>query len=227
MRRFPAERVEVGEITLPAETRRHAIAVLRLGIGDAIELFDAGGRSGIGTIVAVDPLIVRIDAVTEPAKRSPLVIASAVPKGERADWMVEKLSELGVDAWVPLRTARSVVHPDGTAKFERWKRIAAEASRQCGRAGVMEIRALTAFATVLGEANAATTSIAVPGAATTPVGELTLIGPEGGWDEAELASAASAGIRSIGLAPTVLRVETAAVAAAVLAAVPRSSAVAE
>ena len=76
-------------------------------------------------------------------------VASAVPKGPRADWMVEKLSELGATAFVPLQTARSVAMPSGSGKLDRWSRLAAEAAKQCGRPGVMRIEPLTPVADVI------------------------------------------------------------------------------
>src|SRR6185295_16110244 len=120
--------------------------VLRLSTGAELELFDDAGRVARGEIVATEPLVrVRVGEVgTVRHSTRAVTIASAVPKGERADWMIEKLSELGCERFVPLATARSVVLPEGKNKRERWIRIATESAKQSRRAGVMRIDELTA-----------------------------------------------------------------------------------
>ena len=190
-------------------------------------------------------MLVRVDAAmsrTAPATRSTWTVAAAVPKGERADWMVEKLSELGTAAFVPLAAARSVVLPEGKNKRERWSRIATEAAKQSRRAGVMRIGELTSVGPVLEDlaetSNAAGWYFSTAGDAK-PAGEaadalpagtrsiVAFVGPEGGWTDDELSRFAAAGLTPVRLTPTVLRVETAAVAAAAVigAVVARASAV--
>src|SRR5205823_5762281 len=129
------------EIKLDATQSHHARDVLRLSDGAVVELFDNAGAVARGQIVAVDPhVVVRVESIANGVDPSlEIVVASAVPKGERADWMIEKLSELGVSKFTPLATARSVVHPRGTGKMQRWRRIAVESAKQSRRAGVMRI----------------------------------------------------------------------------------------
>ncbi len=220
----------MGENRLGHDASHHAKKVLRLKTGDAVELFDDAGNVGQGEITndASDGLIVRIDtqAHGKPAvgfEPSPVHIASAVPKSSRADWMVEKLSELGVARFTPLATERAVVLPEGVGKIGRWQRIAEEAARQSGRVGVMAIDPLTRLDKMLaGEPGffGSTASPAVPlaGAIAAAVSPVTiLIGPEGGWSDAEIARLLAAEWRAVTLGPTVLRIETAAIAAAVIA----------
>ena len=89
-------------------------------------------------------LAVQVEEVHEPAADGlSWTVAAAVPKGERADWMVEKLSELGCHAFVPLLAERSVVQPKGTGKRDRWLRLATESAKQCRRRGVMRIESPT------------------------------------------------------------------------------------
>jgi 16S rRNA (uracil1498-N3)-methyltransferase len=208
--------------------------------GDALELFDDHGAVADAVIdrIAANEVLVHVGTVRatgsgtadEPART--LTIAAAVPRGPRADWMVEKLSELGVSGFVPLVTARSVVLPTGQGKTLRWQRIAAEAARQSRRAGVMRIQRLTELPEAV---NAATAS---PGhsawflstaPSVTPLARLVnesmnwsaltlFVGPEGGWTQAELRAFADAGLTGVALTRTILRVETAAVAAAVIVA---------
>ena len=169
------------------------------------------------------------DTGPAPATRQWTIVA-AVPKGERADWMVEKLCELGTAEFVPLAAARSVVLPEGRNKRERWSRIATEAAKQSRRSGVMRVGELTLdddalaalaaepgrvgwyFSTAPDARPAAEAVAALPGNA--PV--TAFVGPEGGWTDDELARFGAAGLTAVRLTDTVLRVETAAVAAAAL-----------
>ena len=148
-----------------------------------------------------------------------VAVASAVPKGDRAEWLVEKLTEVGASRWIPLRTARSVVHPEGAGKAGRWQRIAQEAARQCGRADDLEILPLTE----VGKLDVRGALLASTGSgAMRLVGDqlaadvLVLVGPEGGWEEREEEELVGRGAIRIKLTPTILRVETAAVVAAAM-----------
>jgi 16S rRNA (uracil1498-N3)-methyltransferase len=244
-----------GRIELDSSEARHLRDVLRLTQGDAVELFDDAGRVGVGTIIECAPasLIVEVKDVTEPTDVAgvALTIAAAVPKGERADWMIEKLSELGVARFIPLAADRGVVLPEGKNKRDRWLRIAIESAKQSRRRGVMEIAELTQLTELLKPGLVGQTFLSASGrrpesSATTSHGrqeclphratfhlstspdaapirdaltssprELTLlIGPEGGWTDAEIALFAERDIRGVKLTDTILRVETAAVAAA-------------
>jgi 16S rRNA (uracil1498-N3)-methyltransferase len=227
--------LSVGDIDLPPAQARHLHAVLRLRSGDAVELFDDAGASAEATILASDPakVTVRVARVTA-AQRATLAwtVAAAVPKGPRADWMVEKLAELGTTAFVPLIAERSVSLPEGKQKLARWARLAAEASRQSGRTDVMRIAPLTPVSEIPAidaetkwymSTHANTSALKLATSAQPPKSLLMLIGPEGGWTEAETAFFDSAGLTSVGLGRTILRVETAAIAAAALAAAWGSS----
>jgi 16S rRNA (uracil1498-N3)-methyltransferase len=156
-----------------------------------------------------------------------LTIASAVPKAARADWMIEKLSELGVARFIPLATARSVVHPEGKNKIERWERLAAESAKQSKRPGVMAIDPLTPLLTVLDRAGASRAAYLSTGAGAVPAvaafrppltSILLLIGPEGGWSAEEQAGFDGRALTAVSLGATILRVETAAIAAAAVVA---------
>jgi 16S rRNA (uracil1498-N3)-methyltransferase len=232
MRRIHIPDLLTGELEAPPGEAHHARDVLRLDVGDEVEVFNDAGDSALGLIVRceADLLVVRITGPIEsPQDDFAFTIASALPKGARADWMIEKLSELGAAAFVPLTTARSVVAPEGRNKRERWKRLAAQAAKQARRSGVMRIEGLTNLPAFLGRVTApawyfSTAPSAVPvmqAAERVPAGtrQLTLlIGPEGGWTEDEIAAFEKAGLTGVSLGATILRIETAAVAAGVLAA---------
>src|SRR5437870_3011498 len=98
-RRIHVQRLRVGKIILDEREAHHVRDVLRLAPGKSIELFDDSGTAGRGSILrcSSNEVVVRIDSLQQPQAQRELLIASAVPKGERADWMIEKLSELGVD----------------------------------------------------------------------------------------------------------------------------------
>jgi len=227
IRRIHIRRLEAGEHALDESEAHHARDVLRLPDGAAIELFDDDGNRADGALLhhGAHGALIRVGKISaQSAPQFQLTIASAVPKGERADWMVEKLSELGVVAFIPLATARSVVHPQGQGKRQRWERIAAESAKQCRRAGVMRIEPLTDLAEALkstetgwylstGEARPI--SQMLPGLA----GSLSLlVGPEGGWTDQEIEAFEVKRLTAVALTSTILRVETAAIAAAAIVA---------
>jgi 16S rRNA (uracil1498-N3)-methyltransferase len=215
---------------------RHAVDVLRLPSGATVEVFDDAGHVASGELVIEDEgdVWVKVRAFEDGAASSRgtqirLTIASAVPKGERADWMVEKLSELGVAEFIPLAAARSVVLPEGKNKRERWVRIAAESAKQSRRAGVMRVGELTPVDVVVERVRSSTDESAgwyfSTAEAAQPVARIAsdlrsnqsvvaFIGPEGGWSDEEVARFAAARLTPARLTSTVLRVETAAVAAA-------------
>lgn len=217
-RRIFVPRLELGRVALPAEAERHLVSVLRLGDGDEVEPFDGEGRVGRATLVVTQggATVLEVTHIDEPIRRSQLVVASAVPKGDRADFLVEKLSEIGVLAWQPLRTARSVVEPKGESKTQRWQRIAQEAARQSHAPGVMEIRQICSLQELPGELLggawfASLTPEAIEPGSSTKTPGCVLVGPEGGWTGEEEEWMRSQGVRAVTLGETVLRVETAAV----------------
>ncbi len=226
-RRFHVSAVQVGRICLDVASSHHAKSVLRLQVGDAVELFDAAS-TGQGVIDGFDGSRVWV-IVSQLAKAStatrPVHVASALPKGSRADWMIEKLSELGVARFTPLVTERAVVVPQGVSKLARWQRLAEEAARQCERAGVMQIAPPTPLDELIaaGPGIFCSTDPAAPALAwvasqAQQAGELILaVGPEGDFSPAEFAAFKLADWRAASLGRTILRVETAAIVAAVLA----------
>lgn len=224
MRRVYLPNLSIGQVELPADQAHHLRDVLRVGLGEQIELFDGRGAVAVGQIVDITGrrLGVRIDQIlAAPARPMHLTVAAALPKGARADWMIEKLGEIGVDVLVPLITARSVVVPAGKSKHDRFSRLAAQAARQAGRSDVMAIQAPTDLAQLLAPSDADRCYLSPVAAqslldllAEPPRNLMLLIGPEGGWTEEEIGALDAAGARGARLTQTVLRVETAAVLAA-------------
>jgi 16S rRNA (uracil1498-N3)-methyltransferase len=234
LRRVFLPAVRIGDLPLPAEAAHHLFDVLRLAAGAKVEVFDAGGNLAEGVIVSVDGhWRVRVGSLMQTAARLRWTIASATPKGNRADWMVEKLSEFGTAVFIPLQTARSVVHPEGEGKRGRWERLARESAEQSRRGDVMRVEPLAKVEDVLraiatspagGGRKVAwyfsTSAAAIP--ATEAVASLRsshlvcFIGPEGGWTDVEIERFDESGAIAVRLTQTVLRIETAAVAAAAI-----------
>jgi 16S rRNA (uracil1498-N3)-methyltransferase len=207
---------------LPTDQAHHVRDVLRLAQGEQIEVFDASGRTGKATIVQAisGKVLVQIDSVEGPiATAFQWTIASAIPKSSRADWMIEKLSELGTSAFIPLLTDRSVVEPKGQVKIERWQRLAAESAKQSRRIGVMEIQAPTKIDDAVSDngwyLSPAADALPIQSEISNLKSQITLfVGPEGGWSPRELELFQSKALTPIALTTTILRVETAAIAAA-------------
>lgn len=228
---------DAGEVTLGEAQERYLCRVLRLGVGDRVVLFDGQGNEAEGEIagVGVREVVLRVLNRREGRRRAgpEMVLLQALAKGDRFDLVVQKATELGVGRIVPVATARTVerlVGERAAQRRERWCRIAQEAARQCGRADVPEILQVMGFGEALATAGPEALRLLLwEGAAERGqglgrvlsekvkgdvAGEVVMaVGPEGGFTEAEVAQAAEAGFRVVGLGPRVLRTETAALAA--------------
>lgn len=231
LRRMLVDELVVGVNALSREQGHHARDVLRMEVGDEVELFTAAGQTARAVLreVSAQRVLAEVTEIREGGTGFELVIASAIPKGARADWMIEKLSELGVSRFVPLMTARSVVHPEGKNKIERWERLAAESAKQSRRSGVMEISPLMTLQQALEQMDGLRGYLSTGAGASTlssilhlPSSTLALFtGPEGGWTAEEEALMRNRGLTPVTLGGTILRVETAAMAAAAVVAALR------
>lgn len=217
-----------GRLTLSGDEARHLARVRRLGPGDQVELFD--GRSSFALraeVTRIGSKDVELALLGDRAEGweppFPLTLATAIPKGERLDWLVEKAVEIGVSHLVPLQTRRSVVDPR-PSKLDRLRRAVIEASKQCGRNRLMTLSEPTRFPPDLAEDPPALRLISHPSGrdlphwpSLQPHPSATLaIGPEGGWTDDELALAQSRGWIIIGFPTPILRMETAALVGSAL-----------
>ena len=156
-----------------------------------------------------------------PGRDAPCFVslATAVPKGDRFDWLVEKATELGVGRIIPILTERSTVDPRAS-KLDRLRRTVIEASKQCGRNRLMTIGEPTAFAEIL-RSLMGNRLLCHPSGARFPenlrpfeaAAVNVAVGPEGGFSEEEIVAARNAGWTITGLGETLLRVETAGIVA--------------
>lgn len=223
---FPNFRSPDCTVELDSEQAHHALKVLRLGEGDAVELFDGQGRVAGGRIdSARGGLAVRIREIRQTVVPKPGIdLAAAIPKGPRADEMVQLLSQLGVNRLICLRSERAVVEPS-PGRLERFDRIALESAKQCRRAHLLQIAPPADLAAVLA-CDYDLRLIAQVGA--DPIDHLAaqlrrtgrvliVVGPEGGFTDAELKLARQKGALGWCLGPNVLRIECAAAAAVAVA----------
>lgn len=209
-----------GTFELDGAEAHHLVAVCRMHVGEAVVLFNGDGREYPATIEAIARRTVKLNVASceSPMRELPLrlAVAAPLPKGDRAQFLVEKLTELGAASFTPLHTARSVVHPRET-KLDKLQRHVIEASKQCGRNVLMEIPPLATWPDYLrGEHLPAHRVLAHPGGGALPrldgADVAVAVGPEGGFTIEEVEAARLAGWQVIGLGPRVLRVETAALA---------------
>ena len=224
---------ELPRVELGTAEGHHAMHVLRLGVGDEVELFDGQGGRCVGQILTAKHSHVtvevreRLEMLRRPSPR--VELAFAVPKGNRLDWLLEKATELGAAALVPVRFARSVAGGEelSDSKRERWLGHCVAAAKQCRLDFLPELRPLVP-ATELAKTIAAGQGslLAVMGdlgenvpplrevllGARPETTVLLLVGPEGDFTSEEVALFRAAGVRSARLGSTTLRVETAAVA---------------
>lgn len=225
---LPRARLADGRARLEPAELHYLRRVLRLSPGAPLEVFDGEGGCHDAAVPAEGDELALGPRRDVPAPAAVVWLAFAPPKGDRADLVVQKAAELGVARLLPFEAARSVVRLDaerGAARAVRWRRIAAEAARQCGRADVPAVdepatlaAALAAappgFRTLLlyeggGEPLAALLDPAAPG-------HLAVVGPEGGFAPEEVEAALSRGARVATLGPRILRAETASLAVAAL-----------
>jgi 16S rRNA (uracil1498-N3)-methyltransferase len=215
----------LGPVTLDGPEARHLSAVCRASPGCTVSLFNGDGREYQARVVSVGKRSVELEvqASTAPLRELPfaLEVAASLPKGDRGQFLIEKLTELGVAAFVPLECQRTVVHP-GEGRIEKLQRYVIEASKQCGRNLLMRIEPAVPWTSYCRPRAAERRWLAHPG------GEVfhgkaqpgkairVAIGPEGGFTDEEVRLGVAHGWERLSLGPRILRVETAAIVAAAL-----------
>ena len=222
---IPPERIRDEGILLKSREARYILTVLRLSPGDEVTVFDGEGRE-YRTELSEDydaGMYLAIQEELSPQRESPLriVLGQALLKGDRMKFVIQKATELGVDRIVPLVTSRSIPIVEGereSLRRERWCRIAQEAAKQSGRTVVPEIETIHELGDFLAQGEGARlmlwegepTSLREVAHKIDPHAGITLlIGPEGGFSEAEVTAAQNQGFLVAGLGQRVLRAETA------------------
>ncbi|MCG3176307.1 MAG: Ribosomal RNA small subunit methyltransferase E [Candidatus Omnitrophica bacterium] len=233
----PDGRPESGHIILGPEESRHALRVLRLRVGHSVQLLDARGLSYAGIVVDSDDGRLHVELSGQPAMNGasqtlPVDAAIALVRTDAMEWIVEKLCELGVERILPVVTDRCVVRPSDDhrrdAKLERWRKLALQSCKQCGRPSPPVIDPLRKWRDLLpllsGYGQVLLPTLARPGeplasAIRRPLSggaqrRLYMIGPEGDFTPVEVDEACAAGALPVTLGPLTLRAETAALAVA-------------
>jgi 16S rRNA (uracil1498-N3)-methyltransferase len=222
-----------GTFDLPPDAAHHASHVLRLRVGDAVEIFDGIGNECRGLIADLSGKRVTVTEITSTGikRESPLhvVLAQALSSSEKMDWVIQKSTELGVTEIQPLATERSVARLSAervTNRLKHWQQVAISACEQSGRNVLPKIHASLDIMVWLQQTKPMPDTklsdakyILLPeGAASLhdqakPQGNVVLlIGAEGGFSQAESTAALQCGYIPIRLGARVMRTETAAIA---------------
>jgi len=227
-RRFFVEQIRNGHAEISGEEAQHLTRVLRVEVGQNYEISDNHNvfLAEIETARkehVVFRAVSKIEAVDPPVR---MILCAALIKFDHFEWMIEKATELGVERIMPVLTVRTEKSLEKAAekRLDRWRRLGVEASQQCRRARLPEIEepvklreALTTAArsrfALEENPGAAPLLSAIPAARTATDTVAILVGPEGGWTDAERAAFVEHGWAPVSLGPSVLRAETAALAA--------------
>jgi len=239
MRRFFVETSDLTGSTavISGSDARHIKTVLRLKPGDEIELFDGTGVVYSARIHSFLPKQVKVDLLGKfpLTTESPvhITVAQAYLKDNKMDTLVRQLTEMGIAAWIPFISERSVPRPDDQrleGRRQRWQKIAQESMKQCRRGRVPQIGHMHTFRAVLETAQPSDLKIIFWESENRPLQSLVeapqpdsavrsiflILGPEGGFAIPEVRQAIACGFQSISLGPRILKAETATVAACAL-----------
>jgi 16S rRNA (uracil1498-N3)-methyltransferase len=223
-------------IAIEGSEVRHIKNVLRLKPGDTICLFDGQGFEYEADIqrLCANRIEIKIRHKFPATRESPvqIVLAQALLKEKKMDRLLRHLCELGITHWVPFISERSVPKPGAKrlpARVERWEKILKESCKQCQRASLPQIMKMMSFEEVVqfGQScdlkivfyeneSATLRSLVSPSPEPAPQKILSILGPEGGFSDSEIAHARSDGCVIAGLGPRILRAETATIAACTL-----------
>lgn len=226
-------------VALTNQLAHRILRVLRMKVGDQILLCDPRGVEWVAEIVGTGIDVVRVRLLepifSRPEPKTFVTLFQGIPKGEKMDFIVQKVTELGVQRIVPMFTRRTIVQlsPDKVkSKRERWQRVAISATEQSGGKIVPEITLPLPFKKALDEAAKSDLWLLFYEAAEEPLrGVLApcrdagyvaimhvaiMIGPEGGFDPDEVVEAKRMGAQIVSLGKRILRTETAAVVAVAL-----------
>ena len=206
----------------------HMRTVLRLPVGARVSLLDSEGVGHQGVIDRYDRdrAVIRIESSSPAPARSRIILAAAIIKGPRMDFIVEKAAELGASELWPLVTARGLVRSPGAERIARWHRLALSAAKQCQSPSAMEVRPPIGVDDLIRDVPPETLAV-ICAQGSQPLSRvirrahpraiLIAVGPEGDFDNDERAKAANGGFVAAGLGPNRLRSETAALGAVSIA----------
>ena len=221
----------LADLTLGEEESHHLLHVLRVKVGQKLDVFNGEGGTGLATVQAVGRGAVSVRILKRAEQSKPavqLALIQALPREQKMDLIIQKATELGASEIFPVTTEHAVVHlkqDRSEGKRERWEKIALNAAKQCGTAWLPKIspsQNLPAFLTARPQFDALFVCAldesarpirdAIQSVKARPVSRVgVLVGPEGDFSAAELESIRAAGAISVSLGGSVLRSETAAI----------------
>ena len=217
-----------GEAVIDGGDARHIGGALRMTAGESLTLCDGKGTDYACTVTAVEKerITLSVDAAAPSYSEPSLAVTlyMGLPKGDKMELIIQKAVELGVTAIVPVATARCIVKLDGkdaAKKQVRWQKIAAEAAGQSGRGIIPVVESPLSWKQALVRFAEEKTLLCYEGGGA-PIGKLVspadtaislVVGPEGGFDTAEVEAVTAVGGQIATLGPRILRCETAPLAA--------------
>src|SRR3954465_1619548 len=227
-RRFFVDEVRNGQAHIEGDDAKHLTKVLRVEVGQRFEISD--NRNVYLAEVAVahkgEVEFRTLEKLPAEPERVRIVLCAALIKFDHFEWMIEKATELGVSEIVPVIATRTERGLDRAAqkRIERWRRIVLEASQQSRRAFLPEVADAVSFSEGLARVAANRYVLdevpggqdllsALPAQRTVDDSVALLVGPEGGWTEAERSAFVAAQWTRVTMGPLILRAETAAMAA--------------
>lgn len=232
MSRFyvPEESIKGKRIVISGIEAHHIIDVMRLKLLDEVVVFDGTGKEYIGIVKEIGRKSLSVEITgTRQLKgedKYSVTLIQAIPKKEKMDYIAEKAAELGVSGIIPVTTARTIPDWNESKKasvVERWRRIAKEAAKQCGRADIPEIKDVMDFKDAI--YLAAIDSLKLIAALSDKAVKLKdalkscsggsmviAIGPEGDFTPEEIRAAEENGFKIVNLGPRVLKSDTAGLA---------------
>jgi 16S rRNA (uracil1498-N3)-methyltransferase len=231
-RLFVEHDLDGGNLTLDERAAHYLKQVLRLKRGDALDVFNGRGMERAASVESLERHggVLALADTRAPLPESPLdlTLLQALPKSDAMDLIVQKATELGVRAVVPVYTEFSVVKLDATRserRLDHWRRISQSACEQCGRHRPPRIAPPAALADALESLPAGALRLALDPKAAQPFGArprpthglVAAVGPEGGFGPTDWLRLDTAAFARASLGPRVLRVETAALAVCALA----------
>jgi len=219
------------EIEISGTEARHIQRVLRLKKGDEIVLFDGKGMEYWGAIESQrhHRITVKIRKTGTPRRESPIdvILGQGLLKGNKMEYVLQKNTEMGVSAFFPFISSRTIPimgRGQDERKWNRWKRIVVESAKQCGRiipprvegirdlGSILELSLHDSVKLILWEKEEISLKERMREIDTKSGKVLLLVGPEGGFCEEEISVAKGKGFITVGLGPRILRSETAGVA---------------
>ena len=224
---YLSQPVSDGTVTLADDQAHHVARVMRAKPGDQIVLFDGHGNEYQATIADVSKKNVSLTIDSSQSFEDPnqpeITVASALPKGDRQKFLIEKMVELGANRFVPIKTQRSVAEASEKV-IDRIEKQVIEASKQCRRSWLMKVDSqatieslIAAFENFEGSRLVADPYASGHDSLTKAEPCVIAVGPEGGFSDEESTLFANHNWQPVCFSPNVLRIETAAAAAVAIA----------